>query len=78
MEKKIRRDHPGHGHRPYPLSVMLRVHIPSSTKNKASRRNEEMRSTRKGNQSYFDMKMHMGMDDSLGLIYHIETAQANI
>jgi len=53
------------------------ISAPSSTKNKAGKRDEEMRSTRKGNQSYFGMKMHIGTDDSVGCIHSIDTTPAN-
>lgn len=53
------------------------ISAPSSTKNKAGQRDEEMSSTRKGNQPYFGMKMHIGTDDSVGCIYSIDTTPAN-
>ena len=53
------------------------ISAPSSTKNKAGKRDEEMSSTRKGNQSYFGMKMHIGTDDALGCIHSVETTPAN-
>jgi len=53
------------------------IHAPSSTKNKAGKRDEEMSSTRKGNQSYFGMKMHIGTDDAAGFIHSVETTPAN-
>ena len=53
------------------------IHAPSLTKNKEGKRDEEMSSTRKGNQSYFGMKMHIGTDDSAGLIHSVETTPAN-
>ena len=53
------------------------IHAPSLTKNKEGKRDEEMSSTRKGNQSYFGMKMHIGTDDSVGLIHSVETTPTN-
>lgn len=53
------------------------ISAPSSTKNKAGKRDEEMESTRKGNQSYFGMKMHIGTDDAVGMIHSVETTPAN-
>ena len=53
------------------------IHAPSSTKNQEGKRDEEMSSTRKGNQSYFGMKMHIGTDDAAGMIHSVETTPAN-
>jgi len=50
---------------------------PSSTKNKDGERDPEMHQTRKGQQWYFGMKLHIGVDDALGLIHSIETTAAN-
>jgi IS5 family transposase len=38
------------------------IHAPSSTKNAAQARDPEMQQTRKGNQWYFGMKLHVGTD----------------
>ncbi len=54
------------------------ISAPSSTKNESGQRDPEMRQTRKGNQWYFGMKMHIGMDDTLGLIHSIDTTAANV
>ncbi|EEH5461545.1 IS5 family transposase [Salmonella enterica] len=53
------------------------IQAPSSTKNREKARDPEMHQTRKGNQWYFGMKMHIGVDDALGLIHSIETTPAN-
>ncbi len=53
------------------------ISAPSSTKNQSGKRDEEMSSTRKGNQSYFGMKMHIGTDDSVGFIHSVDTTPAN-
>lgn len=53
------------------------ISAPSSTKNATGERDPEMHQTRKGNQWYFGMKMHIGVDESLGLIHRIETTPAN-
>ena len=53
------------------------ISAPSSTKNKDGKRDEEMASTRKGNQSYFGMKMHIGTDDAVGCIHSIDTTPAS-
>jgi IS5 family transposase len=50
---------------------------PSSTKNKSGERDPEMHSAQKGNQWYFGMKLHIGVDDALGLIHSVETTAAH-
>jgi IS5 family transposase len=37
----------------------------------------EMYQPQKGNQLYFGMKMHIGVDDTLGLIHSIDTTSAS-
>lgn len=54
------------------------IAAPSSTKNQKGERDPEMHQTRKGNQWHFGMKMHIGVDDVLGLVHSIETTPANI
>lgn len=54
------------------------IEAPSSTKNNENARDPEMHQTKKGNQWYFGMKMHIGADDILGLIHTIETTPANV
>lgn len=39
------------------------IHAPSSTKNQDGKRDPEMHQTKKGNQYYFGMKAHIGVDD---------------
>lgn len=51
---------------------------PSSTKNKTGKRDPEMRQTKKGNQWYFGMKMHIGADDVSGAVHSLETTSANV
>jgi hypothetical protein len=46
------------------------IHAPSSTKNAAQARDPEMHQTRKGNQWYFGMKLHVGTD-LRGLVHHL-------
>lgn len=53
------------------------ISAPSSTKNESGERDSEMHQTRKGNQWFFGMKMHIGVDDALGLIHSIATTSAN-
>jgi transposase, IS5 family len=53
------------------------IAAPSSTKNEKGKRDPEMCQTRKGKQYHFGMKMHIGVDESLGLIHSVETTAAN-
>ncbi len=54
------------------------IHAPSSTKNKSKARDPEMHSTRKGNQWYFGMKAHIGVDVESGFVHTVTTTAANI
>jgi IS5 family transposase len=54
------------------------IAAPSSTKNKKGERDPEMHQTKKGNQWYFGMKLHIGVDKDNGLIHSIETTSANL
>lgn len=54
------------------------ISAPTSTKNKLGERDPEMHSTRKGNEWYFGMKMHIGVDDVYGLIHTLKTTSANV
>ena len=54
------------------------IAAPSSTKNKAGERDPEMHQTKKGNQWYFGMKVHIGVDKDTGLIHSVETTAANV
>jgi IS5 family transposase len=53
------------------------ISAPSSTKNATGERDSEMHQTKKGNAWHFGMKMHIGVDDTLGLIHSVETTPAN-
>jgi len=53
------------------------ISAPTSTKNKNGERDPEMHQTKKGNEWHFGMKMHVGVDESLGLIHSIATTAAN-
>lgn len=53
------------------------VHAPSSTKNREKRRDPEMRQTRKGNQWYFGMKVHVGADVNSGAAHSVTVTPAN-
>jgi IS5 family transposase len=50
---------------------------PTSTKNKEKARDPEMHQTKKGNAWHFGMKLHIGVDDALGVIHSMETTPAN-
>jgi len=54
------------------------ISAPSSTKNKAGERDPEMQQTKKGNQWYYGMKVHIGVDKDSGLIHSVETTAANV
>ena len=45
------------------------INAPSSTKNKDKARDPDMKQTRKGNQWYFGMKTHIGVDSKTRLIH---------
>ncbi len=51
------------------------IHAPSSTKNAAQARDPEMRQTKKGNQWYFGMKLHVGTD-TRGIVHSVTTTHA--
>lgn len=54
------------------------VSAPSSTKNKKRERDPEMHQTKKGNEWFFGMKMHIGVDEKLGLVHTLATTAANV
>ena len=54
------------------------IAAPSSTKNTDHARDPEMRQTKKGNQWYFGMKAHIGMDEFSGLVHHVHCTAANV
>lgn len=59
------------------------ISAPSSNKNSSGKRHRmvgppEMHQTRKGNEWHFGMKMHIGVDDTLGLIHSVDTTAANV
>jgi len=53
------------------------IEAPSSTKNKETARDPEMHQTRKGNQWYFGMKAHIGVDLHSGLVHSLSATPAN-
>ena len=54
------------------------INAPSSTKNKNKARDSEMHQTRKGNQWYFGMKTHIGVDNQTKLIHSVAVTAANV
>ena len=53
------------------------VKASSSTKNKAKQRDPEMHSTRKNNQYFFGMKIHIGTDVNSNVIHSATVTAAN-
>ena len=53
------------------------IDAPSSTKNEDGQRDPEMRQTKKGNNYYFGMKAHIGVDVDSGLTHTVVTTPAN-
>lgn len=53
------------------------IEAPCSTKNKRGERDGEMHQTKKGNQWYFGMKAHIGVDAKSSLTHSLETTAAN-
>ncbi len=53
------------------------INAPSSTKNAAQQRDPEMRQTRKGNQWYFGMKLHVGTD-TRGIVHSVTATDAAV
>jgi IS5 family transposase len=53
------------------------ITAPTSTKNKENKRDVEMASTRKGNQWYFGMKVHSGVDAYSGYVHSLVYTAAN-
>jgi len=54
------------------------IAAPSSTKNAAGTRDPQMRQTRKGNQWYFGMKAHIGVDAGTGYVHTLRVSGANV
>ena len=53
------------------------VHAPSSTKNAEGQRDPEMHQVKKGNQWYFGMKAHIGVDSKAGIVLTAVATAAN-
>ncbi len=54
------------------------IGAPSSTKNADKARDPDMHQTRKGNQWYFGMKLHIGVDSQSGLAHSAVVTAANV
>ncbi|SFT82433.1 IS5 family transposase [Paraburkholderia aspalathi] len=54
------------------------ISAPSSTKNGSGTRDPEMHQTKKGNQWYFGMKAHIGVDAESGLVHTVIGTAANV
>jgi IS5 family transposase len=54
------------------------IAAPSSTKNAEGERDPEMKQTKKGNQWYFGMKAHIGVDAHSGLVHTVVGTAASV
>ncbi len=54
------------------------IAAPSSTKNAAGDRDPDMHQTRKGQQWYFGMKAHIGVDAGTGYVHTVTATAANV
>lgn len=54
------------------------IHAPSSTKNREQQRDPEMHQTKKGNDWYFGMKAHVGVDSKNKIIHSAVVTPANV
>jgi transposase, IS5 family len=54
------------------------ISAPSSTKNAQNQRDPEMHQTRKGQQWYYGMKLHIGVDSKTGLAHSAVVTAANV
>ena len=54
------------------------IAAPSSTKNATGTRDPEMHQTKKGNQWYFGMKAHTGVDAGTGYVHSVTVTGANV
>jgi IS5 family transposase len=54
------------------------IAAPSSTKNATGERDPEMHQTKKGNQWYFGMKAHIGVDAGTGYTHKVRATGANV
>jgi IS5 family transposase len=54
------------------------ITAPASTKNQEQSRDPEMHQSKKGNQWYFGMKLHIGADSHSGLVHSASVTAANV
>ena len=54
------------------------IAAPSSTKNNSGERDPEMHQSKKGNQWYFGMKAHIGVDAESGLVHTVRGTAGNV
>ena len=54
------------------------ISAPSSTKNDSGQRDPEMHQTKRGNQWFFGMKAHIGVDAQSGLVHTVKGTAANV
>jgi IS5 family transposase len=54
------------------------IHAPSSTRNEKKERDPAMHQTRKGNQWYFGLKAHIGVDAKEGHVHSVATSAASV
>jgi len=54
------------------------IQAPSSTKNESRRHDPEMHQTKKGNQWYFGMKAHIGVDSKQGIVHSVCSTAASV
>jgi IS5 family transposase len=54
------------------------ISAPTSTKNRDKQRDPEMHQAKKGNEWYFGMKMHVGVDSRSKLIHSVAVTAANV
>lgn len=54
------------------------IAAPSSTKNEDGRRDPEMHQTKKGNQWYFGLKAHIGVDSKEKIVHAVTATPANV
>ena len=54
------------------------ITAPSSTKNADGKRDPEMHQTKKGNQWYFGMKAHIGVDSKVKTVHSVTATPANV
>lgn len=54
------------------------INAPNSTKNKDKKRDPEMHQTKRGNQYFFGMKSHIGVNADSGLVHSVVGTPTNV